>query len=264
MLMEELDQANSQLVKAAFSAAIFFTLLAGIVIYYIVSYRRKHLLHQKEKKELQLQFEKEVRQAQLEISELTMQRIAQEIHDNVGQSLTLLNLYLNGLQTNDVNALQQCQHLVQRSLADLRSISKSLSTSYQLELGLENAVRRELEIVSLTKKLHTELIIHSSAHPIPPSANQLHEVIFLRCIQEAISNTIKYANATCLKVELTFSEDYCHTIRITDDGQGMDLAQTSFGVGLTSLRDRAVLLGGDLLLQSSPNQGTKLTITTIR
>lgn len=263
--MESLVQQNSQLVKAAFSAAIFFTLLTGIVIYYIVSYRKKHILHQKEKKELQLKFEKEVRQSQLEMSELTMQRIAQEIHDNVGQSLTLLNLYLGGLQASDTAALQQCQELVQRSLADLRGISKSLSTSFQLELGLENAVRRELEIVSLTGKIKTELFVHVTEDAVAPNPDHHQkEIIYLRCIQEGISNIIKYADASLITIELSFANDSCHTITIKDNGKGMDMSKTPFGVGLTNLRDRAIILGGDLLIQSAPQKGTSLTITSKR
>jgi len=192
-----------------------------------------------------------------------MQRIAQEIHDNVGQSLTLLNLYLNGLQANDAEALEQCQNLVQRSLADLRSISKSLSTSFQLELGLENAVRRELDIISLTGKIKTQLLVHSLENETPLAANHQQEIIYLRCIQEAISNILKHAQASSISVELSFSHDRCHAVCITDDGIGMDLAKTNFGVGLKSLRDRAVILGGDLILQTALGKGTKLTITSI-
>jgi two-component system, NarL family, sensor kinase len=255
---------KEQLVWASLGTAAIFTVLAGIVIYYLVSMVKNHRRHEAEKVALRLQFDKEVRGAELEISELTMKRIAQEIHDNVGQTLTLANLHFDAIEKGELERIPESKKLIQRALDDLRGISRSLSPNYQLELGLEKGVRRELDLISLSTKIETHIEVKQTTASEEPSSQEENkrEIIFFRCVQEALSNSIKHANPTKIIVCIEFLNDSCKRIEITDNGKGIHPSHFQKGIGLQSMKERMQLINGACLLESVPHQGTKITLTT--
>lgn len=211
-----------------------------------------------------MQFDKEVRNAELEISEETMKRIAQELHDNVGQTLTLVNLYFESIEKGDTTLLAESKKLIQRALDDLRGISRSLSPNYQLELGLEKGIKRELELIRLGKKIETHIEVEQTmtAQFTPSFEENKREIIFFRCVQEALSNSIKHASAKKIHVRMMFENDRCKRIEIKDDGKGIDKHNFQKGIGLQSIEERMQLIGGQCILESSPSKGTTLTLNT--
>lgn len=225
---------------------------------------KNHRRHEAEKIALKMQFDKEVRSAELEISELTMKRIAQEIHDNVGQTLTLANLHFDAIEKGELARIGESKKLIQRALDDLRGISRSLSPNYQLELGLEKGIRRELELIRLGKEIETSIEVEQL------SVDQFHsiheenkrEIIFFRCVQEALSNSIKHASAKKIQLRMVFQNDSCTRIEISDDGKGIDKRNFQKGIGLQSIEERMQLIGGQSYLESSPEVGTTLILTT--
>src|SRR5215217_4883298 len=112
---------------------------------------RRKFHHQQELQMIQTRFEQEILLAQLEIQEQTLKNISEEIHDNIGQTLSLVKLNLNTINIAQENgALQKIDNsrdLVTKAITDLRSLSKSLHSDSILSAGLISAIEYELGLI---------------------------------------------------------------------------------------------------------------------
>lgn len=239
--------------------AMVFVILLVFIFYVITLYRKNQQLHAQEKARLLEQFNSEIVRAKLEMSQTTLDRIASEIHDNIGHNLTIAGMNMIGLTCEeDENLATDTRELVQTALRDLRDLSKSLSQGYQLDLGLEAAIKRELEIMMRSFDLKCELIkLNVTDSQIVPTNSDEQEVIFFRCAQEAMSNIAKYAEASYVVISLWFDHDVCIRMEVADDGIGLDPESVTSGVGLQSMKQRMSLLGGKFEIENN-RPGTKL------
>src|ERR1700744_5628828 len=183
-------------------------LLAGFFILVLVAYinqrKKKHI---EEKKTMQLNFQQELLRTQLEIQEQTLKNISQEIHDNIGQVLSLAKLHLATADLNKADVLQQkiedSRKLVAKAIQDLRDLSKSMNTEYLADVGLARSIEYELELIKKTGSFETRFIQEGSGYSL---GNQ-KELILFRILQEVISNIIKHARANLITVEVTYQPD---------------------------------------------------------
>ncbi len=236
--------------------------LIAFVIFVIIRYKLRQQRHLQEKKTMQSQFEQELLQTQLEIQEQTLKTISEEIHDNVGQVLSLAKLNLNTVgNISDEKAqfkIDSTKNLVSKAINDLRNLSRSLHGERIGEIGLQEAIANELRIVQNTGQFKTDLQFTGQ----PYKLDQQKEMVLFRIVQEALHNAVKHSNAAHLKVLLNYNAaDFILTI--SDDGNGFQPEQlhaTQTGIGLKSMRNRAALIGGEFSLQSSKNNGTSITI----
>src|SRR6202008_939738 len=149
-------------------------------VLFIFRYRQRQTEFEQEKERLKLAYESEGHKAQLEISEQLMKAISQEIHDNVGQSLTLAKLQINTTTTeNYADRMQKSTELLTRAIQDLRDLSRSLSGNYVIENGLENSIRREIELARATGRVECSFFSNLDDHQL----SEQHSVILFRCTQ---------------------------------------------------------------------------------
>ena len=187
-------------------------------------------------------------------------RIARDIHDSLGHSLTALNLQLETAiklwQTNPTKAetfLIRAKQLGSKALQDVRqSVSAMRSELLQARTLLEAIALLAEEFHNTTGVLPTCKICERTTIP-----DEVKTAIY-RIVQEALTNISRYAAATEVKIQLTTtSTDLC--LAITDNGRGFNLEQNTTGFGLQSMRDRTQALGGKLMLDSAPNAGCRIT-----
>ena len=132
------------------SGAVIFLLLATLFISFLVLawQRRKKL--QLEKDQMKMHFDQELLRTQLEIQEQTLKTISEEIHDNIGQALSLAKLKLNTLKYDQPDLLAEkindSRELVSKAIRDLRDLSRSLNTDSIASMGLVRAIELELEL----------------------------------------------------------------------------------------------------------------------
>ncbi len=208
------------------------------------------------------QFRQELLQTQLEIQEQTLKTISEEIHDNVGQVLSLAKLNLNTVvNINDEQAqlkIDSTKNLVSKAINDLRNLSRSLHGERIGEIGLQEAISNELKIVQNTGHFKTDLKITGQVYKLDPQK----EMVLFRIVQEALHNAVKHSNAAHLIVLMKYNAaDF--TLTISDDGIGFQpdqLAASKAGIGLKSMQNRAALIGAAFSLQSSKNKGTSIII----
>jgi two-component system, NarL family, sensor kinase len=252
-------------VKQLILLGTFVFLLLGIFILMIlVVYRSRRNKMLIEKKEMESQFSQSLLQSQLEIHEQTLKTISQEIHDNVGQVLTLAKLNLSTTAIADEAAAEKIKtshQLISKAIQDLRDLSRSLNTDYVEEMGLIRSIEYELDMLKKTETIETSFAIEGKTVRL----DKQKELILFRIVQEAIHNTIKHAAATNLAVDVYFN-DHNMMIKVKDNGKGFDLsplnntADTSFGLGLKNMNNRATLIGAKFLMESQTGQGTMVTI----
>ena len=238
--------------------SIFLLLVIFFILSFIVRYRKRI----QEKQLMKTQFQQELLQTQLEIQEQTLKTISEEIHDNVGQVLSLAKLNLNTVGIiNDEQVqfkIDSTKELVSKAINDLRDLSRSLHGEKVGEIGLQEAIANELKIIQNTGQFKTELNITGQVY----TQNPQKEMVLFRIVQEALHNAVKHANATNLKVLMNYGA-VNFTLTINDDGTGFmpeELLTSQTGIGLKSMRNRAALIGGEFSLQSSKNNGTSISI----
>jgi PAS domain S-box-containing protein len=208
------------------------------------------------------------RRQMVEIQEEERRAIARELHDRVGQMLTALNLNLTIIQgqlSNDalerVGArLADSIHLLNETIPAVRDVMSNLRPVAMDEYGLEAALK--LHVEEFTSR-HDVLVAFWKPDPPLPLLTPTIEMTIFRIIQEALFNVAKHAQASNVKLSVTYDE---RTICITveDDGIGFKV-RTGTGHlnnhGLNIMRERAEAVGGEFSISSQPGDGTKLQIT---
>ena len=208
---------------------------------------------------IQSRFEQEILRTRIEIQEETFNNISGEIHDNVGQTLSLAKIQLNILDERnmlDKHLLSEAKSTVGRAMNDLRAIAKSLSSDRVMQLSLFEITKQETNRIEYSGVMHASIVVEGSETEL---SNEKKVIIF-RMIQEALQNVIKHSNARQADITLSYECDQVK-VRIKDDGVGFDLSEArSDGLGLQNMINRASLLQGKVAIDSRLNEGTTVTI----
>lgn len=200
----------------------------------------------------------------VEAQESERRHIARELHDQIGQALTVAQMNLQAA-LQSVNGrertlrLKECLDVVENTLEQVHDLSLNLRPSMLDDLGLEPALRwlteRQASLADLRCELRAEHL-----------SNQLDPVVKTECFrvaQEALTNVIRHAKARTVIVELQNEDGLLH-LRVRDDGVGFDVAAAreeavrGASLGLLSMEERTALAGGGLEYESKPGQGTEV------
>lgn len=241
---------------------IFFVLFVAAVMVYIRKYKQRKREYMNEIEVKNEIHKRELLATQLEIQQATMQQIGRELHDNIGQKLTLVSLYTQQLlYENKVpevsERIDQVSQIINQSLQDLRSLSKTLTDDNINQKEIVTLIQEEVDNTNAFKRCHITF---------EHNFNQLdlgfvHKNVLLRITQEFIQNSIKHANCQNIFIRLNTSEDNLWELSLKDDGVGFDSTRTSSnGIGLTNMKNRAAIIGADFRFESKENTGTSLNL----
>lgn len=232
----------------------------------IMIYIRKYKQRKKEYlSEIQIKNEihqKELLATQLEIQQSTMKQIGRELHDNIGQKLTLVSLYTQQLlhenKVPDVtDRIEQVSEIINHSIDELRSLSKTLTDNKISRVRIVDLIQDEVNVANSVKKCTV-----SFDHNFKDSdLNFEHKSVVLRIIQEFIQNSMKHSECKNIFIDLKSGEATLWELRLKDDGKGFDPHELkSNGIGLTNMKNRAKIIGAGFTLTSEKNVGTSLKI----
>lgn len=235
---------------------VSFTLIIAFVV---LKYQKKKMIYDKGVEELKSKHENNLLKAQLQVQEQTFQNISREIHDNIGQKLTLAKLQLNTLMYNDLDYLKKnifnIVQIVSESLNDLRDISRSLSSDMITNNGLLKALEHEIHQLNKTFVYNIKLSITGEAIFM----NADRELVIYRIIQEVLNNIMKHAEATQVNIDFYYSNTNLE-IEVMDNGKGFDIHEVNMGNGIHNIITRAASIAGATHFESKFNSGTKVHI----
>jgi PAS domain S-box-containing protein len=187
-------------------------------------------------------------------------RIARELHDETGQSLTALLVGLRTIEESRtiaeaVELAQRLREMAAQTLQDVGRLARGLHPSVLDDLGLTVAVIRYVQEFARRHGIVEDTRIEGldSESPVPLVQNTVYRVL-----QEALTNVAKHAGARRVSVRLVRLETAVE-LRVRDDGVGFEPGANGRGLGLQSMRERAALLGGTVQLESERGKGTMVT-----
>ncbi|OKS88663.1 sensor histidine kinase [Mucilaginibacter polytrichastri] len=237
----------------------FFILLIAIIIFTALLYHSNKRLHQAEV----ASFQNVLIQAQLEAQEQTMQTIGADLHDNIGQLLSLTSLTLGSIELNDAKRMalkiDAAIDLTNRSIKELRELGKLIQGQKLLEMGLSQAIIQE---VNWLEKAGQYQITYNSDDIYLRTIKTDKDLIIFRVLQETLNNIIKHAEANQIAIKLSLNDGILQLV-VADNGKGFntsELASSSKGMGLFNIYKRVNAIGGHSNIRSIPNEGSTIEI----
>jgi len=242
-----------------FISVILILALIVFITIIIYRYQQKQNAYFKDIESLKASHQNTLLQSQLEIQEQTFQNISREIHDNIGQKLSLAKLHLNTLSYDDTNntmeQVNQSISSISEAINDLSDLSHSLSSEIIMNNGLIKAL--EFEAAQLKRSGIYKVHFSISGNPVFMDANT--ELVLFRITQEALNNIIRHAGASQIDIHLHYNINSL-VLTIEDNGKGFIIAGSEAGTGLLNMKKRTLLLNGKLSISSTEHIGTQIKI----
>ena len=187
-------------------------------------------------------------------------RIARELHDDIGQRLSLVSLDLNVMQQDVANgatarlSLEEPLQQLSEIITDVHDLSHQLHSSKLQTLGLDVTINEICRQLGKQYDKEIRFTAEETPRPLPEDVG----LCFYRVAQEALSNSVKHSGATHIDVRLVASDGLLRMI-VEDDGCGFDPAAAANGLGLATMRERLRLVDGILVVNSMRGRGTEIT-----
>ncbi len=209
-----------------------------------------------QQQEAEKKFETAIAETQIEIREETLRNISWELHDNIGQLLTLAKIQVNMAQ-DDPDKLQEVTDTITKSLTELRSLSKLINPDAIKSLNLTEAITLEIERFNRMQFINASITSNQEIQPLDDKI----EIIIFRILQEFFTNTIKHSKASNLNVDVHYDEEKI-TIHANDDGVGFNSTNTDAkrGIGLGNIQNRCKLIGAEVTIDSEKGKGTEMSL----
>ncbi|MDB5126628.1 ATP-binding protein [Mucilaginibacter sp.] len=242
--------------------SIIFLIAPLFLILYVLSYNRRKKKHQEETVMMQQNFENELLKTQMEVQEQTLKTVAYDLHDNIGQLLSLTTITLSSININDnqntAEKIALVEALTLRSIKEVKALSRLLHGEEIVSRGLKAAIEFELEWLKRLDRFEVTFE-HNNVFFTGDGAK---ETILFRLFQEIINNIIQHAKATKILIKLEVIEDnFWLTIR--DNGVGFDvdeILKRKAGMGLHNIVKRSTMINGSASIISIPLNGATITI----
>lgn len=236
---KELDEANWRL--------LFLILAGGFVTVLGVLYIRNVNNLRKQQKAFS--------QGLIQQVDAERSRISKDLHDDIGQLLSVIKSKVNMFQTGRLANLEGLENEIGEVINHTRTISHELHPSSLEKLGLKTSLNSLLEKTQVA----TDLVCSSEISDEWKSFSMMAQTQLFRIFQECVSNTIKYAHASALKIVIAKTEDG-FLVEYRDNGIGFDPDLKSLGLGWLTIRERVHQMGGKMELNTAKGKGVHLII----
>jgi len=238
---------------------VILTVVLMMVSVYGIFIKKKSALLLDQQRQVAL-YDQELAIAQVEIKEQTLNYIGQELHDDLGQKLSVARLMTNKISSpsnaDEKEIAMEINSLLGECIQDIRNLSKVFITKQVEYFGFVESLEREVFRIKRLNLLEVDYEINNHDLDI----NSDHALILFRIVQECITNVIKHSKSK--KIELKVVETP-NNIRIfvNDNGVGFESNIKNDGSGLQNMKSRANIINAEFQINSVLNEGTKIKIT---
>lgn len=233
---------QSEIVFTVIASSIMLLIIISFIVIMLFIHQKRVLRHQKNIAQLKQKYQEEIMRAQMEMQEETLDYIGKELHDNIGQILSLIKLNLMNAQDEQIH---ESRKLIGTAIHDLRNISHTLNLTWTENINLTAFLKNIAKSLESSGKYKTKLNLKSDLI----LQNKEDYILVYRMIQEIIQNILKHAEANEIQI---FMDEIL--LKIQDNGKGFDAKSVSLGTGIKNLKARASLIGADLEIESTQNK----------
>ncbi|MGF1923602.1 MAG: sensor histidine kinase [Bacteroidia bacterium] len=244
-----------------FYAVIFIFIL--ITFFLIVYIRNQNLMWQQRKdfQAIEILQQRQLLSAVIESQEIERKRIGEDLHDEIGGTLSAIKLMLNAAKknTNDDEILVSAKQLIDKMIIDVRNIAHDLSPPGLAMFGLYHTIDNFASVINKTGEI--ELVINHEPFVESRFLQEQVELALFRVITQLIANTLKHAKAT--QINLIFKPNGENlSIEYFDNGKGFDLSilEEQHGIGMQNIKSRLQMIDAKYTLESKPDSGFKMNI----
>lgn len=255
-------QNNDIFLAVVFTTLLVLLLVAGIVLTFFISGRRR-IKQQIELAETKLNFERELRQVETEVSEHVMSQFAQELHDNIGQLLTAMHIQIENQKLEHpalIEGYKPIEIYLSEVTQHLRLLSRTLNNDYLGHIGLLSALQLEVERLRSLKRF----TIHWGAVSGNTHLEKNQELMVFRIFQEITQNALRHSSAQNVTISVNLENGF--ELSVKDDGTGFDQEEvfaSGKASGLRNIIKRSALAGMDCRIDSSPGKGSLFILKKI-
>ena len=250
---------TSQIISLWISGTLLIVIMSAFIVSFVLQYRRRQLLNEKQQKERELLFQQEMLEIQADIRNQSLNYVARELHDNIGQLASYLKmqaeLYLRKASEDQKEPLEEIREQSQNLIDQVRILAKGLNSNNLARLGLPEMVQSEITRYSRLKGPS----IQYQEGLLPEHLEAEHSIFLYRVFQEIMNNSLKHSKAKQITVFLGLKKNEIE-LSIYDDGKGFDMNMQQEGSGLMNLRDRCQLIGAQLIIDSKIEEGAAFLV----
>jgi len=255
-----LQTPENNLIPVLIIGTLVIVILIVFLFFFVIIYQRKMIKNQVELRKLHDEKQTDLLNAVFETQENERKRLAEDLHDSVGQVLSAIKLNLHRLEKSSNEAtlplLADTRKLADESIGEIRNIIHNVLPPVLTDYGLLEALEGLCTKIEQTTNVKVEFKKKLEGVRFRPEI----ELAFYRMAQELFSNAIKHSGATVIHLTLTNEPDFL-IMEFKDNGKGFNIAQVKHGFGLKNLESRVQLINGDIKIYTKPQNGT---ITIIR
>src|SRR5579871_5398006 len=261
-----MSDQNQEIYALILIGIVLALVLVGFIMIILFLYQRRQHRQEKQLTEIKTRYEQELLRSQLEMQESTFKTIAMELHDNIGQVLSVVKLSLSILPIDKEHpayeSVQNSRQMLNKVIYDMGNLTKSLHTDRIAQIGLLEAVRFDLESLGRTGLIEAGIEVVGEEYQLEDQRS----IFIYRMFQEMMNNILKHSHATQVNIVINYSIDNKFVLKVEDNGVGFDIekkrtqASSSSGIGLKSMTNRASLIGAQITVQSQPGKGTSIRV----
>jgi signal transduction histidine kinase len=242
--------------------AIIITLIfVSLIILFCVLIIKLYIKKIKEHNQKELLFQKTLNRTIIETQEQVFNNISQDLHDDAGQQLTVINFQIENLKLDSPElqqTLEPLSHSVRNLSKSIRSISHALNNHYLLQQNLIKAIETEIKRLQKSSRI---AIAYSFKETAPKQFDTNEKIIIYRIFQECINNSLKHAKAKKISISITTNPQF--VMEIVDNGKGFDVVnkKSRVSLGLLNMNNKANSINYHLTIKSKEAEGTIITLS---
>lgn len=247
-----MSEQENQFLLILFGGIFFAFLMSAFVIAIVFIHRQRQVQNRQKLDHLKSEYEKTILNIENEIQQETLTHIGRELHDNIGQMLSLAKLNLNSIKPEKQ---AEGKAYINQIIKEVRLLSKTLNLDWVESVSLDDFIRLQLDKIQGTGFCQTSFDSDLSFQELKKD----QKLVLIRVIQECLNNAIKHAQPDNISIQLSKKGSF-REINILDDGLGFDTNQKSAGSGMVNLAKRMETIGGKFKLTSIVGKGTHITL----
>jgi signal transduction histidine kinase len=247
-----MESAEDQIYVIIFAALFLGGIMSTFVISMVFIHRQRQVQNRQKLDFIKSEHEKTLLNIENEIQQETLTHIGRELHDNIGQLLSLAKLNFNSQKPEKQI---EGKEILGQIIQEVRNLSKTLNLDWVESITIEEFLIQQLKKISDTG--FCETVFENQI--LLEEMDKEQKLVLIRVIQESLNNSIKHASPDRIEVHtMRFGEE--KVILIRDNGKGFDTAQNSSGSGMFNLKKRMETIGGKFELKSEIGKGTEIRL----